>query len=308
MKYITITLNPAIDRVMYCKTSEIDKTNRAYKTVLSAGGKGINSSRMLTALGEDVTAHILTGGFCGKQLCSMLSGEKIKFISHKISSETRNCIKIISDAGECTEFNESGGPVSESEVKTLIDAVANSTDNTHTVILGGSIPQGVDKAVYNSVIKLLKNRHVSVLADCDGVALTAAVEALPDMIKPNVSELSDYLGYCVMSDFTALEAARRVYVEKGVSVLCTLGKNGAVYAGKYGESTIASPYIPQSEIKGFSGAGDTFLAAFISAIDNGCTLDDAMRFAAYAASEKIKLSGTAVPRGLCAKPNPENIV
>jgi 1-phosphofructokinase len=122
----------------------------------------------------------------------MLTAENIELHLTETASETRMNIKIITEAGETTEASERGGPVSVSELNTLCDALYKGCGEL--LVLGGSIPQGVDKCVYNSVITVLKEFGVRTVLDCDGDALRLGIDAKPTLIKPNNLELSEYLG------------------------------------------------------------------------------------------------------------------
>ena len=158
MKMISLTLNPALTAQCGLKHLQPGALNRAISSSLSAGGKGINVSRMLKKCGAASAAYGFAGGRCGALLLDILNTEGIDIHFTETKSETRMNLKIISETGETTEANEPGGPVKPSELDTLTGALYQSTDCGKIFVLGGSIPQGVDKGVYNSFIKGLKER------------------------------------------------------------------------------------------------------------------------------------------------------
>ena len=289
---ISVTLNPALDRTMRFNTFLPGELNRAVDTSLSAGGKGINLSRMLKKCGVNSPAFGFAGGRCGRIICDVLREEGIDTRFTETVSETRMNIKIITDNGETTEANETGGPIESGELDTLCNALYKSTGSGKLVVLGGSIPQGVDKSVYNSIIKELKKRGARTILDCDGEALIHGIEAKPCLIKPNNKELSNYLGKKIETITEAVEGAACLYVDKSVEILCTLGKSGAVFAGKDGLYTVSSPVV---EMKSFAGAGDAFLAAFLYMREHTGSIPEALRFAASAAAVKVTLKGTIFP-------------
>ena len=86
---LTITLNPAIDRLVESKGFEADKDNRTSKGVSFAGGKGINVSRALKALGVKSVAAGFAGGANGQNLLRDLLLEGIEHNFVFTQGETR---------------------------------------------------------------------------------------------------------------------------------------------------------------------------------------------------------------------------
>ncbi|MFA6948063.1 MAG: 1-phosphofructokinase family hexose kinase [Eubacteriales bacterium] len=315
MKISTVTLNPAIDRAMYFRGEfRAGELNRAYKTVATVGGKGINVSRLLRRLGVESPAYGFIGGTDGKYLAGSLRGDGIDVRFTETAAPTRVNIKMIDGGGVCTEANESGGPVSENEMFELCAKIrsdilsereasaengtrqpissSNKHDTDNIFVLGGSIPQGVENDVYNYLGEMFKSCGKRFVLDSSGAALREGMKSAPFMIKPNLEELSSLVGDQISTKSQAVEICKRLYVETGVSVLCTAGGNGAIFAGEGGFYTVTSPHVT---LRGFVGAGDTFLAAFLSVISRGGDIPDALRFASSAAAAKVELPGTSLP-------------
>ena len=270
MNVCTLTMNPSHDRTVIIDgkftPGGLYRVGRAHENF---SGKGINVSKALENLGVNVTTII-----------------------PKMAVPYRTNIKIIDSYGSCTEINEGGGPVTQSELDELMIILEKSTETAQYIVIAGSIPQGVDKAVYNSMINSLKTRGIMTILDCDGEALHKGVEAKPYLIKPNMTELSGLLGTEISTPDEAVEKSSELHVKTGVNILCTLGGDGAVYAGNEGLYTVSSP---QVKIRGFSGAGDTFLAAFLYERHMSDSVESAMRFASSAAAAKVEMTGTDIP-------------
>ena len=83
-------------------------------------------------------------------------------------------------------------------------------------------------------------------------------------------------------------------VEKyGTTVLCTMDEHGSLYVGKDGVWRVGVAKYP---LRGFSGAGDTYLAAFLYArYAQNSDVPTALSFAARASAAKIALDGTQLP-------------
>lgn len=74
----TVTLNPSIDYVIYPDDPiELGQLNRFEKDQKSAGGKGINVSRILTQLNTDNVAMGFVGGRIGQLLTDQLHNEHV---------------------------------------------------------------------------------------------------------------------------------------------------------------------------------------------------------------------------------------
>ena len=301
--YLTVTLNPALDRTMIFDHFEAGRLNRAVlPSLTAAGGKGINVSRMLLARGTHAPALYFSGGVTGRMLNDLLAEEGIESYPVFTGAETRINSKMLADGGAlCTEANEAGGPVTEeefqkfsSELSTIVEKLFTQFEKLR-VFLCGSIPQGVDKTVYKKLMPLLKEQGASCILDCDGEALAEGIKAGPVLIKPNLDELSRFCGQVIHSVEKAVDNSRRIYHTYGCAVLCTMGSDGAVYVGKEGCYRVISPQVVP---KSFSGAGDCFLASFVSEWDATGIVEKSLRFAALAAAEKVCTDGSVMPRSI----------
>ena len=294
MKAATLTLNPALDRTMYFDRPFIaGKLNRCCDTVTTLGSKGINVSRFLKLFGVEATAYGFSGADTGKTMKRMLDGEGVVYDLTETHAPTRMNIKMIDSAGECTEANEKGGPITDEELNNLISRVEKDAEKGKYYFLGGSIPHPVEKGVYNSITQVLKSRGAKVILDCDGEALEKGLEAKPSLIKPNLYELSLLLGKEIKDPDAAIKECKCLYVEKSVEILCTMSEKGAVFAGKEGVFSVTSPRV---EMRGFTGAGDSFLAAFTYMRDKTDDIEYSLRFASSAAAAKVELQGSTLPR------------
>ena len=317
MTAATLTLNPSLDRTMYFdRAFEAGELNRASApSVLTLGSKGINVTRAWAAMGVSAPAYVFSGGKNGLLMEEMLDGEGMPYVSVATEAETRMNIKMIAPGGICTEANERGGPITEAELKAMLDAIESGVrlSTTHPqhpfsdpenrqntpspaikyMALGGSIPQGVDTAVYNSITRLCNSCGVRVLLDCDGNALKEGIKAKPFLIKPNLYELSGLVGHYVTEPEEAVGICRKLSVESGVNILCTMSEKGALWAS---DGRVWRARSPQGlTVRGFTGAGDTFLAAFTWKFDETGDPAEALRFASSASAFKITLPGSQIP-------------
>ena len=94
----TVTLNVSVDKAYYIKGIVVPGTvARVQKCVNSAGGKGLNVSRIIDFCGEEVLATGFAGGFNGAYVEDMLKKDGIPSRFTKTQSETRSCINILTE-------------------------------------------------------------------------------------------------------------------------------------------------------------------------------------------------------------------
>lgn len=313
MKIATLTLNPCIDKTLYFNSAfRTDALNRAAYAMCSAGGKGLNVARIYRRLGVRASAYGFSGGAMGALLETLLEREDIPTVFTETSCDTRMCVKLIDADGVCTEANEAGGPILDTEYRDLekkLCAFARQNGNGSEngaeaedgiLFAGGSVPVGLEKSVYRDLIgRLNRIGHIRFILDADGEALKYGLEASPWLIKPNAFELSGLIGYEITGRTAeekasaAAKASRRIHAQYGTNVLCTLGGDGAVYTDGSGSLYVNAPHVT---MRGFTGAGDTFLASFVFAYEkNGHDAATALCFASSAAAAKVELAGTEMP-------------
>ncbi len=114
---VTITMNPSVDISYPLEHFQLDTVNRVSKVRKTAGGKGLNVTRV-QQLGADVLASGLLGGELGDAIQHELTSAGIKHAFSPISGKTRNCIAILHE-GKQTEILEQGPVISASEAKTF---------------------------------------------------------------------------------------------------------------------------------------------------------------------------------------------
>lgn len=280
MKIVTVTLNPCID-VSYNMSGEFrcGELNRVDGGALRYSGKGINVSRRLKTLGTDSLIITFSFGEDGERMEKELQKEGLSLWTVKAEGKLRRNTAILDGKGIATEINEKGSPVTEENIKELVSAVKMELGcpDKKILIISGSLPAGVDADIYRKLCVIGRNSNSLVVLDCDGEALKKGLEGTPDLIKPNRRELEELTGADLSSDgeevrIEAVRACLEFFRNEETAVLCTLDKDGAVYAGPEGSYMCDSV---KGNIKSFKGAGDSFLASFIREIivkDEDCEM------------------------------------
>ncbi len=191
---LTVTMNPSIDISYPLDVLQLDTVNRVAEVSKTAGGKGLNVTRVLSEIKDPVAATGLLGGRTGQFILDHL-GEGIEERFFEIAGDTRNCIAILHE-GKQTEILEKGPTISEKEGQGFLQHYRHLIDQVEVVAISGSLPAGLPVDYYASLVKIAREAGKSVVLDCSGASLEAAIQAdvKPTVIKPNNEELSQLLG------------------------------------------------------------------------------------------------------------------
>ncbi len=287
---ITVTLNPSLDR-----TVEVDELVRGHVLRTSGGhlhpgGKGVNVTRALLANGTPSRAVLPVGGATGSQLVEMLRADGVDAVTVSVAGETRSNIAVAEPDGTVTKLNEPGPVLSEAELTSVLDAALQASRPGGWVVLCGSLPQGADPDLYARMVGLIREKGVRAAVDTSGPALARVVAAGPDLIKPNAEELAEAVGRPLPTRGDVIEAARELQQAGARRVLVSLGGAGALLVDEDGVQVGTSVALtPRSTV----GAGDSFLAGYLSAEGSGggAALATALSWGAAA----VQLPGTQMP-------------
>lgn len=289
----TITLNPALDRTLWIDKIKPDDSNRIEREERFAGGKGIDVSRVLTTLGVINKALGFIGGFDGEELEGRLINEGISCDFIRISGETRTNI-VVNDikTGNQTIFSARGPEIKPYELMQMIHKV-EKLENPEIVIISGSLPPGIHPEIYRKIIEIVKNKGAKIVLDTDGDALKTSIQSAPDIIKPNVHELSRLSGTSLKGMDEIINTARTT-CEKGIAIiLVSMGAKGILLISDK-EQYLASP--PKVDVVNTIGAGDSAVAGFVYGIVSGKTLDESLIFAVAAGTGTTLRPGSALCR------------
>lgn len=285
----TVTLNPAFDKIAYVHGLIVGDTNRIDKTEVDAGGKGINASRMLAELGSETVALGFIGGRTGRFIESVLHEEGITTDFVQTKAETRTNVAIQDLQGSPpTTLNEKGGPITAHELAYLEERVKVWAAKSKIMIMGGSIPLGVDASIYRDLINVAQAEGARVILDADNKPLELGITAHPMMIKPNLDEAERLCGRTLSSPGEIADAAQSLALQGVEIVVVSMGKDGAVAASK-DEVWQAVP--PQVEAVSTVGSGDSMVAGIASALADGKSLPDALALGSAAGSATAMSSG-----------------
>ncbi|MBP8703703.1 MAG: tagatose-6-phosphate kinase [Streptococcus sp.] len=265
---LTITMNPSVDISYPLEHFKLDTVNRVAKTHKTPGGKGLNVTRVLSQLGDDVIASGLLGGKIGEFIESELDKSSVKHSFYKIAGETRNCIAILHD-GHQTEILEQGPTISEEEATGFLSYFEKLVPDLEIVAISGSLPKGLNTNFYSRMIGICNKYNIPVVLDCSGIALLSVLDGdnKPTVIKPNTEELSQLVGIEVTDDIGSLKSVLENSLFDGIEwVVVSLGSKGA-FAKHH--DVFYKVSIPKIEVVNPVGSGDSTVAGITSALVHG---------------------------------------
>lgn len=290
----TVTLNPAVDKTVYVDDFAIDAVNRAHGVRQDAGGKGINVSKTVQALGGTSVAVTFLGDASGSFIASALEQAGIETRPFEVPGTTRTNTKIVDLARHTyTDVNEPGAPVTQNLLDDALAILALGINPGDIVVLSGSLPAGAPVSTYATWTRACRKAGGRVLLDADGEALQAGLAAKPFLIKPNEVELGRLLGR-ELADDDAIVAAACELVDRGIAqVMVSMGGNGAVFASDQGAWRLRQPAV---EVVSTVGAGDSVVAALAFALDQTQPIEDALRLSMATGAATVMRPGTEPAR------------
>ncbi|MFJ5833663.1 1-phosphofructokinase family hexose kinase [Streptomyces sp. NPDC093089] len=278
---VTVTLNAALDVTWEVSDLRPRTSHRVLAAHERPGGKGINVARVLAFLGHAPLATGLTGGPTGRLIHDGLRSTGIRTSFVTVAGESRRTVGIVSrNDGDATVFNGLGPDVTATEWASFVGHFATAVRGASVVVLSGSTPPGLPADAYAVLIRTAAAEGALTVLDASGPALTAALAAGPDVVKPNAAELAEATG-CDDPWAAAAELRRR----GARTVVASAGPDGLLAVTPSGAWRAAPPELLSGNP---TGAGDACVAAIASGLAARAAWPDILR-------EAVALSAAAVP-------------
>ncbi|KPP83697.1 MAG: ribokinase [Rhodobacteraceae bacterium HLUCCA08] len=132
---------------------------------------------------------------------------------------------------------------------------------------------------------------ITILNPAPAAELSDEMLALCDYITPNESEAEALTGLPVRTEADAAAAALALIGRGAGRAIITLGENGALYHD--GQTAVHVPALHAGPVAETTGAGDAFNGAFATALAEGQSPEQAVRFANATAAISVTRPGTA---------------
>jgi 1-phosphofructokinase len=286
----TITLNPAIDLTVAVPNFRAGQVNRAQTSQADPGGKGVNVASLLADYGFDVVVTGFMGAENDHLFRRLFERKRIDDRFVRIPGSTRTGIKVVDPVSQSTtDINFPGLAPTEAEMDQLAAIVAELAATCQWLVFSGSIPTGARVTAYRDLMQQVWDKPV--LLDTSGEAFREAMLATPTIIKPNVDELSEYLGRPLDSEVAILAAAHELLEQGVTTVVVSMGKQGALFV-EASAALHAAP--PDVVVKSTVGAGDALVAGIVAGKLQGLSLAGCARLATAFAADAISHVGSGI--------------
>ena len=291
---ITITLNAALDRTLRIEHPlVVGKLNRAVSSYLEPGGKGINVSRAIKALGGNSVALGFCGGTNGRIVKDMLTSGDIHHDFVDISGQMRVNTQIIDAQGGHTEVNEPGSKIEDADFLRLLDRMEMYLHEGNIFVLAGSTPPEFPLKNYRKLCKLIKKRGCKLIIDAQGELLLEALKCEPDFVKPNIFELAEAVGDKPSAGPEVVVGSARKMLDMGARAVCvSMSQEGAVLVSKDESEALYVNTNPKIYDEGSVGTGDAMVGAIANSMNNKLKFDEMARYAVATARACSRLAGT----------------
>lgn len=257
----TVTFNPAIDYVLRVgETLLVGGLNRTTAEDFQFGGKGINVSGVLKALGQTSVALGFVAGFTGDALEQGLQqqGLQTDFI-HVQQGMTRINVKI--KGPEETEINGMGPQITPADMDSLYQKL-DKLQTGDTLILSGSIPSCLPQDTYEKIMEYLQGKNLRIVVDATKDLLVNVLKYRPFLVKPNNHELGEIFGTTPVTDGEILDCAKKLQAMGGKNILVSMAGDGALLLDETGGSHRIG--CPKGTVVNSVGAGDSMVAGFVA--------------------------------------------
>lgn len=291
VEVLTVTPNPAVDAsIWYRRQGELNMIVRERR---EAGGKGINVSRAVAAVGGGGEAILLAGEVGHDPFWGMVEGLTFPCTAATLGDgRVRTNYTLIEDAtGAVQKFNDPGPAVDATEADALLELLESRLKIEPLVALCGSLPPGIPADFYARCVQLVQGQYgLRCALDTSGLPLVQGLEARPFLIKPNLEEARELLRSKGRNVPEAPEGIAWMLLEMGPrQVLLSLGAAGAVLAT---ESGVWRAVGPEVRVRNTVGCGDVLLGVYLQA-STRMPPEDALVVAVGAAGIAAGMEGTA---------------
>lgn len=274
----TVTLNPAVDKILFLDEFKRTRTNRIKKTVDTLGGKGTHVSINLKLQNVQSTALGITLGENGKKITRMMEshGVDVRFLHYEIEGmESRTNYEIVEDVGHhCTMVTERGPMLPTWITDDLVKQMKQLVQPGDMLVLTGDASNVEDTGIYTKLTLEAKALGAKVCLDASGPYLIEGLKSKPFLIKPNFEELCFIAGKELKGEDDVV-ATLESLKDCGIEIIAmTWSGDGAIV--KHGKD-IYRVYPAKVNVANEVGCGDAFISAIIAGLEKGLGMEETLR-------------------------------
>jgi len=262
MAFLTVCLNPTIQKTLRFSSIVSGAVNRTAFHRLDASGKGINVTRVLTQLGKKAVHLTQLGGSMRPLFLSLCEQDRMSVEWAESGSQIRFCYTVLNEHdGSVTELVEESEPVTAGTETLLIDKFDALLADVSCLIISGTKAAGFSDLIFPGMVEKAKEKGIRVILDIKGNDLINCLEYKPDIIKPNLEEFTSTFKTELTKDFL-IDLSRKCRCR----IILTNGSENIIAAA---DGNCFEAEIPSVKAVNTTGCGDAFTAGLAAELENG---------------------------------------
>ncbi len=270
---VTVTLNPALDKLMTTKNFRLNQISRTEHIILEPGGKGINVGYALNVLGHEVVVMGFVGGRVGDLIEQQLRDFGLTTNFVHLENETRTNYIIVDEQRKTqTQINEPGPLVQPAEMDLLKENFSRALGYARMVVIGGSLPPGIDPFSCVELVKMAQAKDVPVAINFSESPFSVAIKSHPYLAKPDIRVSPTFMNKPMKFKRKRIEVVQRLAQEADIALL-NLGFETLIGS----QDTIFEVTAPICEVASTVRINDALLAGTVDALLDNKGIDEAGR-------------------------------
>lgn len=270
MRIVTVTLNPAVDRVIEAPMFAVGKRVTGRVVAWFPTGRGITVSRVLAALGR----RSIATGFVGARELVMFE-EHLDRVSEGraicqflvVRARTRDNISLVDPVNDTeTHIRDEGFVVQPDDVRRISSKLGMLARDGVIICFAGSLPKGLAPEAFRALVDRCVAQRARVVVNTADDALVALRGRSLWMLKLNTAQVGAMSGAPVEELPELVAAARSLTVAGGGSaecVLATRGADGAILITPEA-ALLGRVSVHPGRIVNTVGSGDSLIAGVIA--------------------------------------------
>ncbi|HEY3323966.1 MAG TPA: PfkB family carbohydrate kinase [Planctomycetota bacterium] len=296
MRAVTVTLNPAVDRILQIKTLTRGGTFDADLMLTVPAGKGVNTARSLRSVFD---GPIVAATWIGSDQAAWFKSWLAEHHGIRAASCERNGIRtrfaytVLEQCGRETHMKENMRGVEPAHERALLAFLQKTIRRGDLVALCGSAPKGTTGSTIRKLLDLAREKGAAaVIADTNGEPLEVAGAAGLYGLKGNAAEIGGWLrlpDVLRVTKKTHRRALLAAFEREGApkTILMTMGAAGALMAVPGRIFVAAPPPLGKKDCRAATGCGDAATAGWLWAMSDGCSPAETLRRAVCCGTAKL---------------------
>ncbi|MDW8064550.1 MAG: 1-phosphofructokinase family hexose kinase [Anaerolineae bacterium] len=286
---ITVTVNPALDRILLAQELRPDTVNRVQVLMEYGGGKGNNVARALHRLGVPVLAFGFQGGETGLIAQRIFREEGIPTHFVACHHSTRISTLLFDNTNQRGYIlYEPGQTVNSEEMAKLKAEFMQVIKGFQVALFCGSVQSKALADLIVELISIANQLGIVCVLDSSGIGLREGIKARPFMVKVNSEELGELVGKRLETRTQLIDALLQVRRQGVEIVAVTQGEGGLMVID---DKSLWQGTLKMDNVINVMGCGDSLLAGMIYALVNRRSLPDMVRWGVACGAANTQVFG-----------------